>query len=265
MEAIIRRYLKKIEEKRDIEIFYACESGSRAWGFHSSNSDWDVRFLFKYPVDKYLGMKGYKDAFDIHIKDLELDFAGWDIRKAACLLKNYNASLVEWLNSPVVYCASESSEALRKMSPDYFNPKTALFHYLNLASGVYKKYIQNQDPFILKKSLYVIRPLVCARYIIKFGKQPPTNFQEVLSNDLEIDPYVLKIFEEIVAKKMAAKELGHIPKSDVDPILMQWIESDIKYIEEQALAAQVSKTDIDPLNDWTVKTLRGYYSILKVQ
>lgn len=265
MEPIILQYLKKLEQKHDIEIVYACESGSRAWGFASENSDWDVRFIYKKPVNKYLGIKGYKDAFDIHIKGLDLDFGGWDIRKSASLLRNYNASLVEWLNSPVVYLATESSEVLREMSPEYFNPKAALFHYLNLGSGVYKKYIKNKDPFILKKALYVIRPLVCARYIIKFGIQPPTDFAKVLSHDLEIDPYVLKIFEEIIGKKKAAEEMGSIPKSDVDPILIDWIEKNLKYIEQQALAAKVVKVDVDKLDDWVVNTLRGYYSILKVK
>jgi uncharacterized protein len=53
VEEIIRN-LVEIKHEEQVEIIYACESGSRAWGFASADSDFDVRFLYIRPRDWYL-------------------------------------------------------------------------------------------------------------------------------------------------------------------------------------------------------------------
>ena len=102
-EEILRR-LDQIEREDDVRIVYACESGSRAWGFESTDSDWDVRFIYVHPRDWYLSIDvGEKrDVIERPIND-ELDISGWDLRKALKLLRKSNPPLLEWLSSPIVY------------------------------------------------------------------------------------------------------------------------------------------------------------------
>jgi hypothetical protein len=42
MKEVILQKLSEIEQSEDVKILYACESGSRAWGFASPDSDFDV-------------------------------------------------------------------------------------------------------------------------------------------------------------------------------------------------------------------------------
>ena len=255
MKTEILKHLKGIEKERDIKIIYACESGSRAWGFESPNSDWDIRFIYKYPIDKYLGINKPKDAFDFHLQDNDLDFGGWDVKKSAGLLRNYNASLVEWLNSPVVYLETEHSRKLKKISSQYFNKKAALWHYVSLASGVYKKYIEKREVFPLKKVLYVIRPLFCAEWIHQKDNQPPTDFNKILSNDLGIS--IIDYTKELVEKKKGIKEMDKITTNNFDPSVLKWIESQIYINKLRAQASKSSDINIDPLNSWCKDVIKS--------
>lgn len=91
-----------IERANDVRVLYACESGSRGWGFASPDSDYDVRFLYVHPLDWYLRVEPQRDVIEKPISD-ELDVSGWELRKALQLLHRSNPTLLEWLNSPVVY------------------------------------------------------------------------------------------------------------------------------------------------------------------
>lgn len=94
--------LKQIEKDEDVDIFYACESGSRAWGFPSADSDYDVRFIYSRPTDWYLSIDEKRDVIELPIVD-EIDISGWDVKKALKLLRKSNPPLLEWLQSPIVY------------------------------------------------------------------------------------------------------------------------------------------------------------------
>ena len=102
MEQLIHSRLIEIEAKNAIKIVYACESGSRAWGFPSANSDYDVRFIYIRPVDWYLSIYEKRDVIEYPI-DEQLDISGWDLKKALQLLRKTNPPLLEWLGSPIVY------------------------------------------------------------------------------------------------------------------------------------------------------------------
>jgi len=101
--------LRRVERDHDVEIVFACESGSRGWGFSSPDSDYDVRFVYRHCAEWYLTAteragKGQpqRDVIELPI-DAELDVGGWDLRKALRLLDNSNPTLWEWLRSPIVY------------------------------------------------------------------------------------------------------------------------------------------------------------------
>jgi uncharacterized protein len=96
--------LLAIEAEHGVRALYACESGSRGWGFASPDSDYDVRFIYVHPLPWYLRVSAQRDVIEVPISD-ELDINGWELRKALSLLKKGNATLIEWLDSPVVYRA----------------------------------------------------------------------------------------------------------------------------------------------------------------
>ena len=125
--------LDRVERDRGIDILYACESGSRAWGFASPDSDYDIRFLFRRPEEAYLSVFESTDAFDLPMEG-DLDAGGWDIRKALGLLGKSNGALVEWLHSPIVYQESPGFlDRWRSASREVFEPKFSVDHYRGLA------------------------------------------------------------------------------------------------------------------------------------
>ncbi len=133
MRERVSQQLKEIERRYDVKVLYACESGSRGWGFASPDSDYDVRFLYVHPLEWYLRVESPRDVIELPIDD-ELDVSGWEWRKALGLLKGANPTLIEWLDSPVVYQQDEETiTAFKAMVPMWFSPLRARWHYYSMA------------------------------------------------------------------------------------------------------------------------------------
>src|SRR5512138_690870 len=133
METLITSRLAEIESDNNIKIVYACESGSRAWGFPSANSDYDVRFIYIRPVDWYLSIDEKRDVIEYPINE-QLDINGWDLKKALQLLRKTNPPLLEWLGSPIIYLEKYSiAEGMRQLARDYYSASNCLYHYLHMA------------------------------------------------------------------------------------------------------------------------------------
>ena len=129
MRERVSQQLKEIERRYGVKVLYACESGSRGWGFASPDSDYDVRFLYVHPLEWYLRVESPRDVIELPIDD-ELDVSGWEWRKALGLLKGANPTLIEWLDSPVVYQQDEETiTALKAMVPMWFSSLRARWHY----------------------------------------------------------------------------------------------------------------------------------------
>lgn len=80
----VRRQLKDVEQRYGVRVLYACESGSRGWGFASPDSDYDVRFLYVHPLEWYLRVDPPRDVIELPIDD-ELDVcAGSGARRWVC-------------------------------------------------------------------------------------------------------------------------------------------------------------------------------------
>lgn len=234
----VARRLREVEQARGLRVLFACESGSRAWGFASDDSDFDVRFIFVRPVDQYLRLTPPKDAFDLH-QDQDFDLAGWDIRKTAELMRRCNPPLMEWLDSPIIYESdSVVSPRLQELRGLYFDPKKAAYHYLSLAAGIWKKYLQNEPNPVRKKYLYVLRPLACVRYIDKHRTQPPTLFDAVLDG-IDWDDQVRSAIDALVRQKRAAGELGSQP---ADPVLTAHISASLEEAERIAESLPINDT-----------------------
>ena len=179
-EEIIKR-LKATEKEHDVRILYACESGSRAWGFASPDSDYDVRFIYMHTRDWYLtfDVERQRDVIEYPIVD-EIDCGGWDIRKALYLFTRTNGALLEWLNSPVKYIEhGEFAENLRSFVPKAMNSTALCYHYSHMARRNAREYLF-KDQVRLKKYFYVLRPLLAIRYIEKSNTAPPVEFEKLV-------------------------------------------------------------------------------------
>lgn len=175
MDNIIKDKLVEIENELDIRILFACESGSRAWGFASPDSDYDVRFVYAHNIDFYLSIDDRRDVIELDITDL-LDVNGWDLRKALRLYRASNASMFEWLQSPIVYRKDESFyNALMSMAPQYFSLRAGIHHYVSQTRSCYEKELQGHT-VRLKKYFYALRPILAAMWIIEKKEMPPMEF-----------------------------------------------------------------------------------------
>jgi predicted nucleotidyltransferase len=175
MHTRIQTALAQLEATHGIRILYACESGSRAWGFPSPDSDYDVRFIYCYPTEWYLRLDEGPDTLNFPVDD-ELDLAGWELRKTLRLLRASNASAFEWLQSPVVYHeALNFRSQLAPLLPGAFNLKAGLHHYLGqLRRGVEEDLIDDQVR--LKRLFYALRSALAARWIRERHTLPPMEF-----------------------------------------------------------------------------------------
>ncbi|HET9504436.1 MAG TPA: nucleotidyltransferase domain-containing protein [Hymenobacter sp.] len=175
MQTRIAAALAGLATQHNIQILYACESGSRAWGFPSPDSDYDVRFIYVHPRDWYLGLDEGPDTLNFPVDD-ELDLAGWELRKTLRLLRGSNAALFEWLQSPIVYHeAPEFRAQLAPLLPLAFNLKAGLHHYLGqLRRGVEEDLVG--EKVRLKRLFYALRSALAARWIREKHTLPPMEF-----------------------------------------------------------------------------------------
>ena len=224
MKQIITERLKLIEEENNIRILFACESGSRAWGFESPDSDYDVRFIYVRPRTEYLRLEETRDVLEFPIND-DLDINGWDLDKTLRLLHSSNPALYEWLASPVIYRTSQTADSIRELIASNYSYKKMLYHYLHMAKGNFRTYLK-EDMVIAKKYLYVIRPLLAAKWIIEKNELPPMRFTELVNEVLpeRLLPYI----NDILEIKVTHKEAYRVPRNDN---LNSFIESSIIEIE----------------------------------
>ena len=206
----VNRRLDAVEREEEVRVLFACESGSRAWGFASPDSDYDVRFVYAHPRDWYLSIDGRRDVIERPIVDL-YDVNGWDLRKALRLFRKSNPPLLEWLGSPTVYRERTSAAArLRRIAARSFSPRACAFHYLHMARGNYRDYLQ-ADSVPLKKYLYVLRPLLAVRWIERGLGIVPTEFERLV--DTVVDrPRLRAAIDGLLEKKRRTPEIGRGPR-----------------------------------------------------
>jgi len=209
MEKEILKKLREIEIEKDIEILFAVESGSRAWGFESPDSDYDIRFVYKHKREWYLNLWEQKDTIEF-MTDLELDGSGWDIRKALKLLSKSNASFLGWLFSPVVYRGDKLLiEELRQLAINNFNPVSGFYHYNSMNKG-FEKTLGTKE-MTLKSFFYTIRTALCANWICKRGTVPPVYFKELYPL---IDKKYHSKLDSLILEKSKLIEKSTAPVSD---------------------------------------------------
>jgi predicted nucleotidyltransferase len=226
MKERIIEEIKIIESTKDVTILFACESGSRAWGFPSKDSDYDVRFIYIHPPEWYLSIDEKRDVIELPINDL-LDINGWDIRKALKLFRKSNPPLQEWLRSEIVYYQSFSFvDKLRDMSSEVFSPISCMYHYLSMARGNYREFLQG-DQVKIKKYFYVLRPILACKWIEKYNTMPPILFQELV-NDIVSSGHLHEEISKLLERKIKGDELDYEPRINV---INEFIEQEIEHID----------------------------------
>ncbi|MCD8282525.1 MAG: nucleotidyltransferase domain-containing protein, partial [Prevotella sp.] len=209
----IRRRLGEIETANNVRILFAAESGSRAWGFSSPDSDYDVRFIYVHPLDWYLTITPGRDTIERLDAD-GFDASGWDIRKALGLFGRTNLTMIEWINSPIIYADDNVLRpALLALLPVYFNKTRALYHYYHIATNHKSKYLERRG-VELKRYLYFVRSLLACVWIEENGTPPPVPFAELVCAEVK-ETEVREELDNIVRLKRSGKEHNKEIVSDV--------------------------------------------------
>lgn len=208
MRETILSKLDEIENRENVKILLAVESGSRAWGFASPDSDYDVRFIYVRPNEDYLRLEKTRDVIELPIEG-ELDINGWDLDKTLRLLRASNPTLFEWFSSPIVYRETAFAQEFRSIMQRYFSSKRGLSHYLSMASSNYREYLKG-NMVKAKKYFYVLRPILACRWILDKGSPPPMLFSELM--EAELNPVLLPDVNRLLDLKMNAPEIKTIPK-----------------------------------------------------
>lgn len=202
--------IERAEREHGVRVLYAVESGSRAWGFESPNSDYDVRFIYAHPRDRYVAvdLEDKRDVIEYPIVD-EIDINGWDIRKALKLFAKSNPAFVEWLQSPIVYIergdfAQKSRTLLRKI----YSVEKGIYHYRSMAKTNYRGYLR-EELVPIKKYFYVLRPLLSIRWLEKYREPAPIEFEKLrklVQDDSQLDREISALLER--KRKSLERELA---------------------------------------------------------
>ncbi|WP_353853848.1 nucleotidyltransferase domain-containing protein [Bacillus sp. Bos-x628] len=205
MRKRIKEELKAIEDTYDVKICLAVESGSRAWGFPSTDSDYDVRFLYVPRKEWYWSIEKQRDVIERPIDD-DLDISGWELRKALRLFNKSNPSIMEWLSSNMIYAEAFSlAKQLRELKDRAFSQVALMYHYLNMAKRNESQYLRREQ-VRMKKYFYVLRPLLACQWIERFHTVPPMDFHELLDGLVEHGPLLTEI-HELLNRKMSGEEM----------------------------------------------------------
>lgn len=224
MKNVIIEELNKIEERENVRILLAVESGSRAWGFASPDSDYDVRFIYVRSQEDYLRLEPVRDVIELPL-DSTLDINGWDLNKTLRLLWKSNPTLFEWFSSPIVYRETPFAEEFRSVMHRYFSSRRGLSHYLSMASQNYREYLKG-DLVRVKKNFYVLRPVLACRWILDHGTPPPMLFSKLV--EAELPPSLHPDVQRLLDIKINTPEIKEIARAEA---INRYLEKEIDEVK----------------------------------
>lgn len=250
-EDILAR-IEKAEQEHGVRVLYAVESGSRAWGFESPNSDYDVRFIYAHPKNWYVAvdLEDRRDVIEYPIVD-EIDINGWDLRKALKLFSKSNPAFVEWLQSPIVYIERGNfAQTARQLLPKIYSVEKGIYHYRSMAKTNYRGYLR-KDLVPIKKYFYVLRPLLSIMWLERYREPAPIEFEklrELVKENTELNGQISALLER--KKRSLEKELA-------PPIteLNSFIESELQRLESFSDGPEKSGQIMRDLNSLFHETL----------
>jgi predicted nucleotidyltransferase len=248
MQQEIQRQLRELEQIYNIRILYACEAGSRAYGLHTKQSDFDVRFIFKYHAYEYLKLQAPKEV----IQDSSLpqaDIQGWDLYKSLHLFSKSNPSLYEWLHSPVVYIEDAAfAKELRVCIQEQYGLKSIGFHYWQLIKSNLKKRfsppVQTGD---IKISLHIMRAYLSLQFMFQHHSLPPLSFHELVRRG-----ELPKEMGEQTLLLQKAKQSHQAVDMDVCLDIMKFGEEQLPILKGELEKLNEGKINKEKLNEWII-------------
>lgn len=246
--------LEAVEHQYEVKVLYACESGSRVWGFASEDSDYDVRFIYAHPMEWYLSIDVERRFDTISPPIAPLDMAGWDLRKALQLIYKSNPPLWEWLQSPIVYsdwCEGFLKDKMNWLMERYYYPAACFYHYFHMAENNWNNYLLGKSTVLLKKYLYVLQPLLACRWIENAPMESvPVRLEDLCNILLLSNDSLRQIIQKLIEEKRAGCELGESPPI---PELHEYLEEEFKRLREIMDEGRFDKyknISKDPLNEF---------------
>jgi predicted nucleotidyltransferase len=232
VRAHIAARLAAVVGEESVRILYAAESGSRAWGFGSPDSDYDVRFIYVHDRAWYVCLREERDVIERTLDERLVDLAGWDIRKALRLLLKSNPVLYEWLVSPIVYVDGPLRAELKGLFEAHASPRALAHHYWSIARGQWRSELVGREQVRLKKYFYVVRPLLSLAWLAQRGTPPPMSIGDLLeqsSMPIAARAAVARLLQE----KRRAPELGTGPPvAEIDA----WVVGELERLHPERLA-----------------------------
>ena len=247
--------LDAIETEHEVKILHAAESGSRAWGFPSPDSDYDVRFFYIHKKDWYLSIYPGRDVIERPVNKI-YDVSGWDLKKAIHLAQKPNAVVMEWLQSPITYRTNDHFvESLKEFCIENFNRKALMYHYLNLGTRQVSQTWRQQDKIHVKKYFYMLRPALALKWLQhnNDSQNIPMNLQELVAQ-VDTAQQISEIIDTLVLQKRTMNE-----KDKIDPIheLDQFIEEEFRKAEEYIMElSDPPKPNIESANQFFLSWLK---------
>ncbi len=247
--------LAEIEKSENVRILYAMESGSRAWGVESPDSDYDVRFIYMRRAKDYLCVRERRDVIEWQLDEV-LDINGWDLKKTLAQFHRGNATLFEWANSPIVYRTTDIWERIYDVCKVYFSEKAALYHYYGTARSTFRQYLM-EEKVKYKKYIYALRPLLACRFIESKHSVPPVRFDELLRQELPED--LRGEIDEMLRIKAQSGEAALHPQMTA---IRKYMEDEIARYERLSKEMADDRTPdwegLDEIFLWSLRQIEQY-------
>ncbi len=241
----IQNILTQLSQEKYIEILYACETGSRAWGFPSPDSDYDIRFIYMHKRDWYLSLIEQKDTIEQMIGDF--DVTGWDVRKCLYLLKKSNAPLIERFQSPIEYMSDEGfRDDFKNLITQYYSPIAVFYHHYSLATNFWED-LKDKEEIKLKSFFYLVRSLLSCNWIIHDDTVLPMQIEGLMKY---IDDDLKSRFRELIKLKATVGE-KYLHKADAD--LFDWIKTMFEKLTIAKDNIKINNADMGSLNEFFIK------------
>ena len=250
----ITKYLETIEKEHQIKILLACETGSRAWGFPSPDSDFDIRIIYVHATDWYLSLTEKRDSLEFMFENKEIDITGWDLRKSLRLLQKSNPPLLERIQSPIIYKADENFvKEIQQLAGSQYSRIATIHHYLSMAKKFLEE-LESTETYKLKKFFYALRSAVACKWIVEKQEIPPIEFKKMLAG-LSLENHMLDRVEELIALKATQSEtyVHHGEET-----LFAFMHACIALAEEQRKSLPASKGSLKDLDAFFLKILHPH-------
>ncbi len=251
IEEKIKKYLSDLEKEKGIEILIACETGSRAWGFPSPDSDFDVRIIYKHDKDWYLSLTEEKDTIEYFLDNKEIDISGWDLRKVLRLLWKSNPPLLERIQSPIIYKVDKDFlTEINSIAQKTYSRIATIHHYLSMAKKALEE-VTNAEEYKLKKFFYALRASIACLWILEREEIPPIEFSKML-NGLDFQGFLKARIRELIELKSTKSE-SYLHKGENE--LIEFMKTCIERTDGESQSLPASKGQMTDLNDFFRKLL----------